>query len=94
LNSIHSIRLFELLQQFKSTGWRTVKIADLRELMGLPKGYERFNNLRAKILEPAVAELKAKSGLIIKMETVKAGRSVERITFHFWDDSQMSLGLT
>lgn len=93
LNSIHSIRLFELLQRFKATGYYTVGIEDLRLAMGLSDGYSRYNNLRSKILIPAINELKSKSGLIVELEAHKKGRTVERLTFFFHDDVQMSLNL-
>ncbi len=93
LNSVHSIRLFELLQRFKKNGYYTVSLDEFRDLMGLSAGYARFNNLKSKILEPAIAELKAKSGLIVGFNTQKTGKTVERLVFFFHDDSQMSLKL-
>jgi plasmid replication initiation protein len=91
LSSTHSIRLFELLQQFKSTGFYTVSVVDFRELLELGPSYERYSNLKLKVIDPAIAELKEKSGLLIELKTEKKGRSIERLIFKFRDDDQMKL---
>ena len=91
LSSTHSIRLFELLQQFKSTGFYTVSVAGFRELLELGPSYERYSNLKLKVIDPAIAELKEKSGLLIELKTEKKGRSIERLIFKFRDDDQMKL---
>lgn len=91
LSSTHSIRLFELLQQFKSTGFYTVSVDDFRELLELGPSYERYSNLKMKVLDPAIAELKEKSGLLIELKTEKKGRAINRLTFKFRDDEQMKL---
>jgi plasmid replication initiation protein len=91
LSSTHSIRLFELLQQFKSTGFYTVSVAGFRELLELGPSYERYSNLKLKVIDPAIAELKEKSGLLVELKTEKKGRSIERLIFKFRDDDQMKL---
>lgn len=91
LSSTHSIRLFELLQQFKSTGFYTVSVDDFRELLELGPSYERYSNLKLKVIDPAIAELREKSGLLIELKTEKKGRSINRLTFKFRDDEQMKL---
>lgn len=91
LTSTHSIRLFELLQQFKSTGFYTVSVVKFRELLELGPSYERYSNLKLKVIAPAIAELREKSGLLVELETEKKGRSISRLTFRFRDDDQMKL---
>ncbi|QVQ79727.1 replication initiation protein (plasmid) [Pseudomonas lundensis] len=91
LSSTHSIRLFELLQQFKSTGFYTVSVEGFRELLELGPSYERYSNLKLKVLNPAIAELREKSGLLIELTTEKKGRAISRLIFKFRDDDQMRL---
>ena len=91
LSSTHSIRLFELLQQFKSTGFYTVSVEGFRELLELGPSYERYSNLKLKVLDPAIAELREKSGLLIELATEKKGRAISRLIFKFRDDDQMRL---
>lgn len=73
LTSTHSIRLFELLQQFRSTGFYRVSVAEFRELLELGPSYERYSNLKLKVIDPAIAELREKSGLLVELKTEKKG---------------------
>jgi plasmid replication initiation protein len=91
LTSTHSIRLFELLQQFRSTGFYRVSVAEFRELLELGPSYERYSNLKLKVIDPAIAELREKSGLLIELKTEKKGRAINRLIFTFRDDDQMKL---
>ena len=91
LTSTHSIRLFELLQQFRSTGFYRVSVAEFRELLELGPSYERYSNLKLKVIDPAIAELREKSGLLVELKTEKKGRAINRLTFTFRDDEQMKL---
>ncbi|WP_455233638.1 replication initiation protein, partial [Geopseudomonas aromaticivorans] len=91
LTSVHSIRLFELLQQFKSTGFYTVTVDEFRERLELGPSYERFSNLKLKVLTPAIEELREKSGLLVELKTEKKGRAIDRLIFKFRDDDQMKL---
>lgn len=91
LSSTHSIRLFELLQQFKSTGIYTVSVDTFRELLELGPSYERYSNLKIKVIDPAILELRKKSGLLIELKAEKKGRSIERLIFTFRDEKQMTI---
>jgi len=91
LTSTHSIRLFELLQQFRNTGFYRVGVAEFRELLELGPSYERYSNLKLKVIDPAIAELREKSGLLVELKTEKKGRAINRLTFTFRDDDQMKL---
>lgn len=93
LNSMHSMRLFELLMRFRETGYYTVSIDDFRDLMGLSEGYNRFNNLNLRILKPCIKELEDKSGISIQLETTRTGRVVSHLTFYFTLSNQIPLPL-
>lgn len=94
LNSVHSIRIFEMLQRFKNTGLYVVDVKEFRELLELGPSYERFNNLKSKVIDPALKELREKSGLRIELKTVRKGRTVVQLRFSFRDDDQIPLPLT
>ncbi|EOY6722610.1 replication initiation protein [Pseudomonas aeruginosa] len=91
LSSTHSIRIFELLQQFRSTGFYTVSVDEFRELLELGPSYERYSNLKGKVIDPAIKELREKSGLEIELGTERKGRAIDRLTFKFRDQEQMRL---
>ena len=50
-----------------------------------------FNNIKRRMIEPAVKELTEKDGWLIQWEAVKAGRKVKAIRFNFMRNPQGSL---
>ena len=85
LDSVHSFRLFEMLMQFKRTGWRYMEIEELRKALCLTDAYQRFNNLRQRVIDPAVEELNSKSDLDVTYELKYDKRKVVAIKFIFTD---------
>jgi plasmid replication initiation protein len=83
LRSIYSIRLYEMLMQFKSTGHLSVGLADFKEWLELGEQYPRFVDLKRRVIAPAVIELQAKSRLSIVWKAHRKGRSVDRLEFAF-----------
>ncbi|BBL77404.1 replication initiation protein [Methylomagnum ishizawai] len=83
LRSTYSIRLFEFLVQYKKTGRLTVLLEDFKTWLELEQQYDRFSNLKARVIDPAVEELRKKSQLDIQWKTIKKGRSVEKLEFAF-----------
>lgn len=90
--SIYSWRLFELLMQFKSTGFVKTTIDDFADSMEAPKSLRaNFANMRNRIIEPAIKEIQATDGLKVKWEPVKAGRKVKALEFYFPVEQQTAL---
>ena len=85
LRSIYSWRLFELLMQFKSTGVLHIDIDEFCHAMEAPdSAVKNFAQLRKRIIEPAVAELKAKDGMDIEWTPKKqGGRKITSLEFIF-----------
>jgi len=93
LRSTYAIRLFEMLVQFADTGRFGISVAELKERLGIEEKYSRFANLKARVIEPAVRELVAKTSLEITWKGIKKGKTVERVEFRFEEKAQMSLAL-
>lgn len=92
LRSIYSWRLFELLQQFKKTGWVRLSIDEFTHAMeAAPTMRNNFANLRIKVIEPAVKEICEKDGLAVTWEAEKAGRKVKALVFKFPVEQQAAL---
>jgi len=84
LRSAYSWRLFECLQSWQSTGLWVVGIEEFAHAMDVPDKYRAdFTDIRRRVIEPAVAELILKSGLLIEWKTRKAGRKVTGLEFRF-----------
>ena len=91
LRSTYSVRLFEWCIQFVDNGWLTITLDDLVQRLGI--AYTRYVDIRRYVIEPAVAELQAKSNLDIQWAPVKEGRSVKSIRFTFKEQDQRKLDL-
>lgn len=91
LQSVYSIRLYELLMQFNSTGERVINVSDFRELLEIGEKYQQFRDLRKRVIDPAVRELNQRSELEIKFETISSGRKVVCLAFQFKPSKQMKM---
>ncbi len=90
LKSSYSIRFFELLQQFITTGNRIIEIDWLREYLCIKDKYPAFKSLKQWVITPSINELRTKTNLIINYKTVKQGRRVHAIEFTFLDYSNVN----
>jgi plasmid replication initiation protein len=92
LRSVYSWRLFELLMQFKKTGLLNMPIEEFQHSLETPETYNAdFSLLRARVIEPAVKEIREKDGLAVEWEAIKAGRKVKALKFTFPTEQQLSL---
>jgi plasmid replication initiation protein len=86
LRSTYAVRLFEWCVQFIDNGWLVISLDDLKLRLGV--GYKLFNDIRRKVIEPAVKELQAKSNLDIQWEPIKEGKAVKAVRFTFKESAQ------
>lgn len=98
LRSMYSWRLLELLMQYagrdkeNANGAVLIDIGDFHHAMDVTeKQAANFNNIRRRIIEPAIAELKKKDNWLIDWKPIKRGRRVAQIQFRFARNPQMSL---
>ncbi len=90
-SSGHSIRLYELLMQFKKTGVREVEVSWLREYFGLTTQHKLFAAFRRYVIEPAVKEVNTKSNIEVEWTPIKRGRIIHKIRFNFFEKQQKDL---
>lgn len=84
LRSIYSWKLLELLMRFQKSGHAEYTIEDFCASMeATEKQAADFNNIRRRMIEPAVKELQEKGGWFIQWKPVKAGRKVKALRFSF-----------
>ncbi|MDC6237012.1 replication initiation protein [Ralstonia solanacearum] len=90
LRSMYSWRLLEVMAQFRSTGLVTIKYDEFCEAMEAPASCVKdAGQLRRRVIEPAVKELREKNGLSIEWEATKpAGRKISGFVFKFQADPQ------
>lgn len=92
LRSLYSWRLLELLTQFEKTGWREFEVADFIKTFELGPTYQKdFGQVKRRVIDTAIEELKKKDGWIINVSYKKAGRKISSIRFNFEKNPQADL---
>lgn len=81
--SSYTIRIYELMCQYKELGERTLKLDNLKEMLQVAenKSYGRFNTFNQRVLEPAIKEINQNSNLNISVEKITRGRKVDSLYF-------------
>lgn len=87
--SIYSIRIYQLLKQYRKIGHREFRVDDLKEILGIDKGkYAQFKQFRAWVLNQAKKEFEKKDDagfyqcdLSFILETIREGRKITRVKF-------------
>ena len=92
LRSLYAWRLFELLMQFKRTGFLKIELDEFHHSMESSNSYRKdFGATRRKIIEPAVKEIIKKDGLKVTWKAIKTGRKVTSLEFKFPVEQQHEL---
>jgi len=91
LKKIYSWRILELMMMHKSHGHFEMNLDEFIKILELPKSYQKFSEMRRKVLEPSVKELSKNSGYAVEYTALKAGRKVKRLVFDFHPQKQQDL---
>ena len=76
LSSLYAIRLYEILRQFKVPKKRYLTIQEIREYLEVEgASYDRPDNLKARVLEPAVKQINEQTDLMVSYQRVLQGRA-------------------
>lgn len=78
---IYSIRLYEILTQYKALKSRILSVSDLRILLELYEKYFEFKELKRNVIDPSIEEINEKSDLLVDYKLIKKGRSIDSIEF-------------
>lgn len=81
--SLYSTRLYELIQEFKDTGWLIKSTEQLREVFAVGKKYTLYKDFKQRTFSHAVDEINSQYEIDLKFEEIKEGRKVVAIRFEF-----------
>ena len=82
--SLYSTRLYELIQEFKDTGWLVKSVVQLREVFAVGKKFPLYANFKAKTFAHAIEEINSQYPTMkLRFEEIKEGRKVVSIDFRF-----------
>lgn len=81
--SLYTTRLYELIQEFKDTGWLVKSIEQLREIFAVGTKFVKYNDLKRKTFGHAVEEINQQYDMNLIFVEVKDGKKVTSIHFTF-----------
>lgn len=89
ITSTHAIRLYELLNQWRSSGKRYIHIDEFKDMLVLGDKYPKYADLRRWVIEPGINEVNKKSDLNVSFSVEKKGRKVHTLKFDFSSKKQV-----
>lgn len=81
--SLYTTRLYELLQEFKETGWMLKSVDQLREVFVVGNKFKTYNNFKQKTFAHACQEINDNYNMELRFEEIKDGRKVVAVKFLF-----------
>lgn len=81
--SLYTTRLYELIQEFKETGWMLKSLDQLREVFAVGNKFKLYGHFKAKILNHACQEINDNYDMGLSFDELKEGRKVTAIRFSF-----------
>lgn len=92
MKSKYSIRLYEILKSHQYKREALISLDALRAMLKC-ENYERYSNMRQKVLEVAVREINANTDLFVDYEPIKAGKKVCEVKFTIYSSSALEAEL-
>lgn len=81
--SIYSHRIYQLMMQYKSTGYVKIAIADLRFILEIGLKYPLFADLKKRVIDVAIDDISDKSSYTVKYDLLKKGRKFTHLELKF-----------
>ena len=81
--SLYTTRLYELLQEFKETGWMLKSLDQLREALAVGNKFKTYNDFKKYTFAHACKEINDNYDIGLRFEELKEGRKVVAVKFFF-----------
>lgn len=81
--STYTHRIYQLMMQYKSTGYVKITIDDLKFMLMLGLKYPLFADFKKRVIDVAIDEINAKSPYLVKYELIKKGRKFVALELKF-----------
>jgi plasmid replication initiation protein len=79
----YSVRIYELLVQFKSNHERIISVFDFRAMLDLGTKYATIKDLKKYITTPALDDINRHSNLNVEFAQVKRGKEITHFVFKY-----------
>lgn len=92
ISSSYTIRMYELLAQYKTIGSRDITLIDLRNYLGADDpSYDRLDNFKRKVLDLGVKQINELTDLDVSYVPERSGRSIVGYKFKIQTKPQEQL---
>lgn len=82
MKSRYAMLLYWVAKSWETRGYFEMSVEDFKDLLGVKtKAYDRYNNLKNKVIDVAVNEINRLTTMKIEFEEIKEGRKVEKLRF-------------
>jgi plasmid replication initiation protein len=81
--SLYTTRLYELLQEFKETGWMIKSVDQLRNILAVGNKFRPYNDFKKRTFGHACQEINDNDDMGLRFEEIKEGRKVVAVKFFF-----------
>ncbi len=88
--SVHSIRIYEMLQQFKSTRFLIISVHDLKFRLSLEDKYKTYTLFKRRVVEQAQKELQH-TDMAFEFKEIKKGRKIVKLQFRIKSPDEITL---
>jgi plasmid replication initiation protein len=82
-NSIYTTRLYELIQEFKDTGYLIKSVDQFREIFAVENRFKLYGDFKKRTFDHACKEINLNHAMNLRYEEIKKGRKVIAIKFIF-----------
>jgi plasmid replication initiation protein len=79
----YSVRIYELLAQYKKENERIISVDDFRYMLNLGEKYAAIKDLKKKIMTPALDEINRHSNLKVEFSQIKRGKEITNFVFKY-----------
>lgn len=88
LTNSYSIRLYEILIQWRSKGYRELSVDELRDYLRLEDKYKSIKDLKKYVIDPSIKQINEHTPITVEWNQRKTGRRVSHLLFFFTEKQQ------
>ena len=81
--SLYTTRLYELIQEFKETGWMLKSVEQLREAFAVGTKFKAYRDFKQRTFAHGCQEINNNYDMNLRFEEIKEGRKVVAVKFFF-----------
>ena len=81
ISSVYSIRIYELLKQYETLGYREFDLEELKIILGVSDKYKLYGHFKSRIIIKAQQDLQQHTDIRFSFTEIKKGRKVTAILF-------------